>query len=292
MGAVANPPAFGQATEWDPYLLNPFYSSLFGQSDGEAIPLEVVTIDDPLKPAGRWRNEGGGGAGAWEASDGTVIGQAHDGGWSFSKPISGTDGSFSGDVSVGNTLDVGGPTTLGDTLDVSGATTLDDTLDVSGATSLDATLDVAGAATLDDTLDVSGATSLDATLDVAGDTHIAANLFAVNGTFSAGVFGVNGTFSGTVTATLGALVGAAPRAGLGLVRGPSVLNVVGRNAANAADITLIGLNGADGLVIGTGALTLGFNGAIPIVKPTLPAPGADPLANAIRAALVAYGLAV
>lgn len=42
-------------------------------------------------------------------------------------------------------------------------------------------------------------------------------------------------------------------------------------------------------VCGNGSV--GFNGAAPITKPALPAAGADPLVNAIRAALINYGLA-
>lgn len=85
---------------WDPWLLKQYRATLEGHDNGEAVAINATTINDPSNPAARWRNQGGGGAGLWQAADGSTIGAANDAGFSFSKPISGATASFTGAVSV------------------------------------------------------------------------------------------------------------------------------------------------------------------------------------------------
>lgn len=95
---------------WNPWLLKQVRATLEGHENGEAVAIEAVTIDDTVKPAGRWKNLGGAGAAVWEDASGSKIGEALDTAFNVYKPFSGAGASFSGAVSVASLAAVGAVT--------------------------------------------------------------------------------------------------------------------------------------------------------------------------------------
>lgn len=71
--------------------------------------------------------------------------------------------------------------------------------------------------------------------------------------------GGNTLSSSTLTIPSGYLSLGTNPAGSGLIRLPNLQNIVGRNAANSSDITIIGVNASDFVSIGGGASAISFN---------------------------------
>lgn len=138
--------------DWDPWVVGQLFATFAGWDNDEAVAIEATTIADADKHAAQWRNRGGGGAGQWQAADGTEIAAAPDSGWTFAKPITGTSASFSGRVTANgltSTSDVTGVTgSFSGRVTANGLTSTSDVTGVTGAFS--------GAVTVDGNLTVAG----------------------------------------------------------------------------------------------------------------------------------------
>lgn len=185
---------------WSPWLFRQFRATFEGHTNGEAVAIEAVTINDPAKPAARWKNLGGGGAGSWQAADGSQIAAAPDTGFTFSKPVSGASASFSGAVSVGS-------------------------LSAAGAVS---------AASVAASGQVSGATGV-----FSGQVNVG-NLISAGAISGQGISGTTGSFSGAVTAAGATINGQLLAIGNQALKIQNSLSggIMSLNATNVADPSL------------------------------------------------------
>lgn len=313
---------------WDPWVLGQLFATLAGWDNNEAVAINARTINDPDAFAAAWRNHGGGGAGVWEAADGSEIAAAPDDGWRFSKPFEATEASFSGAVTAAH-VSAG-------TVDVAGALT-------AGTAEIDGGL-TAGTAEIVGALDAGSITA--GTGSFSGLVTASAGLSATTGTFSGvlaangGLTATTGTFSGLLTANAGITalglggsndqgvvlkhnvsagqvsIGASNAADPLMIfkdhSGDEVMRLAPSASAYAMDVNLVAPRSTSaarftaGMLVQTTAAakvfevvgaTVGFYGATPVSQPTLPAAAGatytateQTLLNAIRTLLRNVGL--
>lgn len=113
-------------------------------SGGPSSWADMTGINDPAHPAAQFRNLGGGGAGSWQAADGTSIGTAGDAGFNFDKPIGGLSATFAFAVNAQSFAATGAIT--GASLAVTGAISAASAA-ISGNETVGGTLGVTGAIT-------------------------------------------------------------------------------------------------------------------------------------------------